>query len=462
MLSPARRIRRLLAALLIPLVLAAGAAMALTWPHGEVSTARVVEPVEIQYPSAKVTGTSEERCGGTVEDRRADGTIPETVTCLRVAATVTSGTERGREISLWATSSITAADVPTGTRIVVQHYPATDEDTEVWAWHDYDRTVPLVTISLAFALAIILVARKRGLRALIGLVLAFGVIGVYVLPALLAGQNAVVVALSAATVIMTVVLYLAHGFSLRTSTALLGTLVGLGLTTALGVGVASWARLSGVTSEDSYRLAQLLGESGATSLRGLFLCGLVLAGLGVLNDVTITQASAVWELRAASPGASRRELFRGGMRIGQDHIASTVYTIAFAYTGAALPVLLLLELYGLPLLPTLTSGEFAEEIVRTMVASIGLVAAIPLTTAIAALVVTVAGDAPLPPDPGAPHSHAHTSAPAHAHAHAHAHSSSHEDAPSHAHAAAPATASAHTLTPPEGAPRLQNPPALEG
>jgi uncharacterized membrane protein len=104
----------------------------------------------------------------------------------------------------------------------------------------------------------------------------------------------------------------------------------------------------------------------------------------VLNDVTITQASAVWELRAVSPGASRRELFAGGMRIGRDHIASTVYTIAFAYTGAALPVLLLLEIYQLPLGPTLTSGEFAEELVRTMVGSIGLVLAIPLTTAIAA------------------------------------------------------------------------------
>jgi uncharacterized membrane protein len=111
----------------------------------------------------------------------------------------------------------------------------------------------------------------------------------------------------------------------------------------------------------------------------------------VLNDVTITQASAVWELRAVSPGASRRELFAGGMRIGRDHIASTVYTIAFAYTGAALPVLLLLEIYQLPLGPTLTSGEFAEELVRTMVGSIGLVLAIPLTTAIAALVVTRAG-----------------------------------------------------------------------
>jgi len=410
-LSPAAlRTRRVIAAILIPLVLAAALGMALTWPHGDPRTARTVEAVALDYPSATVTGTSTEECEGTVEDRAVDGTIPATVPCLRVQATVTSGSERGRDVEVWATAGTTESDVRAGTRIVVEHYPATDTDTEVWAWHDYDRTLPLVTIALAFALAIVLVARTRGLRALVGLALAFVVIGAYLLPALLAGENAVVVALSASTLIMTAVLYLAHGLSLRTSTALLGTLAGLALTTALGAGAAEWARLSGVTSEDSYRLAQLLGDSGATSLRGLFLCGLVLAGLGVLNDVTITQASAVWELRAASPGASRAELFRGGMRIGRDHIASTVYTIAFAYTGAALPVLLLLEIYQLPLGPTLTGGEFAEDIVRTMVGSIGLVLAIPLTTAIAALVVTVAG---------AVAGGRHRDAPADAHGHTH-------------------------------------------
>ncbi|WP_308161045.1 YibE/F family protein [Cellulomonas sp. GbtcB1] len=409
--SPAAlRTRRVIAAILLPLVLAAAVGMALTWPHGEPSTARQISDVAIDYPTATVTGTSVEQCQGTVEDRLPDGTIPDEVACLRVHATVTSGPEQGRDIQVWATASTTADQVPAGTRILVEHYPATGSDDEVWAWHDYDRTLPLVSIALVFALAIILVARGRGLRALVGLLIAFALIGVYVLPALVRGENPVVVALSASTLIMAVVLYLAHGLSLRTSAALLGTLAGLAATTGLGILGAEWARLSGVSSEDSYRLAQLLGETGATSLRGLFLCGLVLAGLGVLNDVTITQASAVWELRAVSPAATRGELFRGGMRIGRDHIASTVYTIAFAYTGAALPVLLLLELYGLPLGPTLTSGEFAEEIVRTMVSSIGLVLAIPLTTGIAALVVTRAGASPA----------RHAAPDTHAHAHVHA------------------------------------------
>ena len=138
----------------------------------------------------------------------------------------------------------------------------------------------------------------------------------------------------------------------------------------------------------------LTGSLDADGLRGIFIAGVILAGLGVLNDVTITQASAVWELRASDPDAPWRTLFGRGMRIGRDHIASTVYTIAFAYAGAALPILMLLEVYRLPLLQTISTGEFAEEIARTLVGSIGLVLAIPLTTVIAAVVVTAAPHRP--------------------------------------------------------------------
>lgn len=406
-----RRAGLLLALVLVPLGLAALVGMVLTWPHGTPAASEAITAGPIDYPGARVVGSDRQTCEATAEDRQADGTIPDEVTCLQVTAKVTDGSEAGREVKVWATAGITSADVPAGTSIVLEHYPASDGDPETWAWHDFSRSTPLLTLALVFAALTVVVAGMRGLRALLGLAVAFTVIGAYVLPALLGGANAMVVALCAATVIMVVVLYLAHGFSARTSTALLGTLVGLVLTAGLGVLAADAARLSGVTSEDSYRLAGLLGDQGATSLRGLFLCGLVLAGLGVLNDVTITQASAVWELRASAPATPRGELFRRAMRIGRDHIASTVYTIAFAYTGAALPVLLLVQIYQLPLGMTLTSGEFAEEIVRTLVGSIGLVLAIPLTTALAVLVVTAPGVT------AARHRHAEAS---HSHSHSHA------------------------------------------
>ncbi|RHA44120.1 YibE/F family protein, partial [Cellulomonas rhizosphaerae] len=131
----------------------------------------------------------------------------------------------------------------------------------------------------------------------------------------------------------------------------------------------------------------LMSYAPDVRLRAVLLCGMVLAGLGVLNDVTITQASAVWELNAASPDASRRQLFSRGMRIGRDHIASTVYTIVFAYVGATLPLVLLVSISDRAILDALQNGELAEEVARTLVGSIGLVLAIPLTTAIAALVV---------------------------------------------------------------------------
>ena len=386
--SSRRRISLLLAFVLTPLGLTAIIGMVATWPGAPQSTVGTLVDVAVEYPTARVFDSSVERCEGTIENRQPDGRVPDFVECLKIFADVTSGSQEGRRIELWAMATTLPEDVPAGTELVVERYPATATDPEFWAWHDFERTVPLATFALAFAILTVVVAGMRGLRSLVGLALAFAVIGAYILPGLVAGENALLIGLFGSTLIMIVVLYLAHGLSQRTSTALLGTLAGLALTAALGVLGARVAHLSGVTSEDTYRLAGLLGEQGAAALRGLFLCGVVLAGLGVLNDVTITQASAVWELRESSPSASRRQLFARAMRIGRDHIASTVYTIAFAYTGAALPVLLLVQIYRLPLSQTLTSGQFAEEIVRTLVGSIGLVLAIPLTTIIAVLVVT--------------------------------------------------------------------------
>ena len=177
---------------------------------------------------------------------------------------------------------------------------------------------------------------------------------------------------------MFVVLYLAHGFSARTTTALVGTLFGLTLVAVLGSLAVSAARLTGLTSEETFRLH---GYAPSVSFSGIVLAGVVVAGLGVLNDVTITQASAIWQLHEVSPDISWRELYTRGMAVGRDHIASTVYTIVFAYAGAGLPALLLLELYSMPFWTAVTSSALAEEVVRTLVGAIALVLAVPVTTA---------------------------------------------------------------------------------
>lgn len=369
-------------AIVVPLVAATIAGLLALWPSGEVHETGIVA-VDAEYPQARVTSTRTDSCAGTNEDRQPDGTIPGSVPCTLVTAEVA-----GQTVEVWAPATVRAADVPSGTAIVLVRYLETETEPEVWAWFDYSRGVPLGVLAVAFSVVVIAVAGLRGLRALIGLAVASVVIATFMLPALLEGRDALMVGLVGSSAIMFVVLYLAHGFSQRTTTALLGTFAGLAVTAILGVVAAKAAHLTGISTEENYRLAMLTGQLDGTALRGLFLAGVALAGLGVLNDVTVTQASAVWELRDADPTASRRALFSRGMRIGRDHIASAVYTIAFAYAGAALPVLLLLQVYKLPILQTISSGEFAEEIARTLVGSIGLVLAIPLTTVIAALVVT--------------------------------------------------------------------------
>ncbi|MFF2345420.1 YibE/F family protein [Pseudarthrobacter sp. NPDC058119] len=253
---------------------------------------------------------------------------------------------------------------------------------------DFVRTLPIILLAVLYAVVVIAVARWRGLRALIGLVGAYFVLANFLLPGLVEGKPPLLVALVGSTVIMIGVLYFAHGFSARTSTALLGTVFGLAITALLAAWATDAANLAGVGSHDA---ATLVNTSHNISISGVILCGLIISGLGVLNDVTITQSSAVWELYELAPASSARKLFTSAMRIGRDHIASTVYTIAFAYAGAALPILIIVMLYDRPLMDTLTSAELSEEVIRTLVGSIGLVLAIPVTTLIAVMVVKATG-----------------------------------------------------------------------
>jgi uncharacterized membrane protein len=249
---------------------------------------------------------------------------------------------------------------------------------------DYDRTLTLVILGLVYLAVVVLVARWKGVRAVAGLVLAFVVMAMFVFPALAAGKPALPVALVGCGVIMFVVLYLAHGLSARTSAALIGTLLGLLLTAGLAVLTTNGAALVGVGDEATYTLHAQLPE---VSLSGVAVAGMLIAGLGVLNDVTVTQASAVWELADADRDLGARALFVRAMRIGRDHIASTVYTIAFAYVGSAFASLFVMSLYGLPADQLLNSSALAAEVVSILVGSIGLVVAIPLTTAVAVLLV---------------------------------------------------------------------------
>jgi len=262
--------------------------------------------------------------------------------------------------------------------------PASPEWEATTYFADFQRGSPLTIISVIFAVVVVTVARWRGLAGLVGLAISFWVIVQFMLPGLLEGSSPILVTLTASSAILFTVLYLAHRVSLRTSAALLGTLFGVAFIAAMGI---FWSNATHLTGYGSDKSSQLASTTPNVVLPSIILAGIIIAGLGVLNDVTITQASVVWELESANKGRNPWELFTQGMRIGRDHIASSVYTIAFAYAGTALPVLLLIQLYQRPLGETLTSEAIAEEIVRSLVGATGLVLAIPLTTAVAVLLV---------------------------------------------------------------------------
>jgi uncharacterized membrane protein len=249
---------------------------------------------------------------------------------------------------------------------------------------DFQRERPLLLLTAVFLIAVIALGRFQGVRALIGLALTFVVIITFIVPAILDGRSPIAVALFGALAIMVVTLYLAHGYSRKTTAAVVGTALALGLTVLLAVVFVEAASITGFTSEDA-RLANL--TVGGLSLQGLLLAGIIIGGLGVLDDVTMSQASTVFELRRANPRASFAELVRGALNVGRDHIAATVNTLFLAYAGAALPLLILFSV-GDESLGTIVSSEIvAVEIVRTLVGSIGLIAAVPLTTGLAAALV---------------------------------------------------------------------------
>ena len=253
-----------------------------------------------------------------------------------------------------------------------------------YGFYDYERTWPLAMLAVLFAVVIVAVARWRGLRALVGIGVAFVVLVVFMLPALRDGAPAVPVALVASAAILFAVIYLAHGISLRTSAALLGTLTAMLLAALLSWGAIKFTHLTGLSEDRNNEVAAYLGN---VSINGLLLAGFIIGSLGVLNDVTISQASTVFELAHLGHG-NRREVFLRAMRVGSDHIASTVYTLVLAYAGSSLPLLLLFSVSNRSLKDVLTSESVAIEITRSAVGGIALALSVPLTTAVAAILAT--------------------------------------------------------------------------
>ncbi len=246
---------------------------------------------------------------------------------------------------------------------------------------DYVRTTPILWLTVIFAIAIIFISSWKGIRALLSMAFSLYIIIGYIIPHILVGEDPLRVSIIGSIILLAVSLYLTYGWTLKTHAAVISMMLVLLLTGALSGLFVVFAKLNGTGDENVMFLMQLMETP--INLRGLLLGGMIIGALGVLDDLVTTQASAVFELHHANPSLGFRGLYNSAMRIGQDHVAATVNTLVLAYAGASLPMLLMFSLgrgdYGY-----LVNFSFiAEEIVRTLVGSLGLIAAVPLTTAIA-------------------------------------------------------------------------------
>jgi uncharacterized membrane protein len=251
-----------------------------------------------------------------------------------------------------------------------------DDGTVSFQYADRDRRPLLVALTVLFALAVVGLGRVRGMAALAGLAVSVAILVFFILPAIVQGRDAVLVAVAGGGAIALVSLYLAHGYNPLTHVAALGAFSALLLTIGLSALVVAFADFTGLVNEEAFYLLSI----PTLELNGLLLAGLVLGAIGALDDVTVTQASAVWEVHNANPALGPDALYSAGIRVGRDHIVSTVNTLLLAYAGASLPLLILFTLSNQGLGVVASSEVVAVEIARTLVGSIGLVAAVPITT----------------------------------------------------------------------------------
>lgn len=369
-----------LVAVLVPIMLATVLGMWLTWPAGDPQPSGEDLGFGQQPVRGEILATTAAPC--TSGDVGVIATEPDSG-CIALTVQLTDSSSRGQMIRQVVADEPSTPRFAVGDRIVLAYNGGDPGDELSYQVVDFQRGAPMLWLVALFVVAVLLLGRWKGLASLTALGFTFVVLVGYLFPAILGGADPVVVGVLAAGVIMFGTLYFSHGFSARTSTAVLGTLLSLALIWALGSAFTAATQLTGL--DDGTR--NLIGVLGTgIDARGLLLAGVIIGALGVLDDVTVTQASSVWELRRANPELTARQLYSSALQIGRDHITAAVNTLALAYAGAALPVLLAFYLSGQTFGTLVTAQEVAQEVVRTLVGSIGLVAAVPITTAIAAFV----------------------------------------------------------------------------
>ncbi|WTY73634.1 YibE/F family protein [Streptomyces phaeochromogenes] len=398
-------LRKVIAAVLIPFAAAVVVGLVVLWPGGAPGHERTGVGFDRQTQQATVTKVDKVDCKSvnasgeapTGDTSTAEGSSAQqqaSGNCKKATVRVDTGKDKGRTFTEIVQPD-SSRQLEQGQEVIVAYAPDAPKELQ-YSVTDVNRKLPMTVLAGIFAVAVVLVGRMRGVMALVALAASFLILTFFILPAILQGSNPLVVAVVGASAIMLIALYLCHGLSARTSVAVLGTLLSLLLIGLLGSLFIDWAALTGNTDDNT---GLIHGLYPSIDMSGLLLAGIIIGSLGVLDDVTVTQTSAVWELHEANPTMGWRGLYRAGIRIGRDHIASVVNTLVLAYAGAALPLLLLFSIAQSSVGTVANSELVAEEIVRTLVGSIGLVASVPVTTVLAALVVSADRPGPAAPAP---------------------------------------------------------------
>jgi uncharacterized membrane protein len=361
------------------------------WPHGKLGHTTRFGPVATAGAVAKSVTTRP--CRLSASHR-----------CRVATVEILDGPQKGRTTSLTTVAAVGSLDIRRGDHIRVYKnaVPAgTDANVSAYSFADFDRRGAMLWLTVGFVVLLLATGRLHALRALLALIASLAIVVEFVVPAILHGSSPFAVALVGAFAVMLVMMPLSYGIGAKALAAWLGTALSLLLAAGLAYAFSHVAHLSGAATDESVYLGA--SQSGL-SLQGLLVAGMVIGALGVLVDLTVSQASTVIALRRVDPSLGFGGLFRGALEVGHDHIAATVATLVFAYAGAALPVLLIFHVGGTSFTDAVNGEAVADEVIAALVGSIGLIASMPITTALAALLAPRMSDRQLA---HAEHAHAH-------------------------------------------------------
>ncbi|MEO6509251.1 MAG: YibE/F family protein [Patescibacteria group bacterium] len=303
----------------------------------------------------------------------------------KLEVVVTSPSKKGEKLVI-ENGSIASSNIPkyqVGDKIVATIITGPGENNAVYI-SDYVRRTPLYILFFIFILLTVVIAKKRGIASLLGMAVSFFVIFQFILPQILIGNNPIMIAIFASAFLIPLSFSLSHGLNKKTLAAVIGTLISLVITGIIAYIFVEASKLTGFSSEEASFLEA--AKQGTVNIKGLLLAGIIVSLTGILDDITISQAAIVYQLKEANSRFNFKDLYAKAMHVGEDHIASVVNTLVLVYTGAAMPLLLLFINTPHPFTEIINYEFLAEEIVRTLVASIGLILAVPITTFIACIV----------------------------------------------------------------------------